>query len=109
MRHGFFEFEKLPFGLTNSPSTFMRAMNLVLRGINWKTVLAFLDDICVLGKTVDEHMENLKEVFMRFMQFGLKLKARKCELFQKEVKFLGRRVGGNGITLTDHSIETIKE
>ena len=108
-RRGLFEFEKLPFGLSNSPSTFMRAMNLVLRGLNWRTVLAFLDDICVLGRSTDEHLENLKEVFQRFRQYGLKLKPRKCELFRKQVEFLGRNVGVSGVTLTDNSKNTIKD
>ena len=35
------------FGLCNVPATYARNVNLVLRGLNLKTVLAFLDDILV--------------------------------------------------------------
>ncbi len=108
-RRGLFEFNKLPFGLSNSPSTFCRAMSLVLRGLDWKIVLTFLDDICVLGRSTQEHLANLREVFMRFRAYGLKLKPPKCDLFKKEVVFLGRKVGRQGMTLTDHSISVIKE
>ena len=107
-RHGLFEFEKLPFGLTNSPSTYMRAMNLTLSGLNWNAALAFLDDIVILGSSVDDHLMNLSKVLGRFKEYGLRLKTRKCHLFQKEVEFLGRVIGKKGLTLTDRSVETIQ-
>ncbi len=107
-RQGLFEFNKLPFGLSNAPSTFCRAMNLVLEGMNWRTVLSFLDDICVLGKSASDHIKNLREVFERFRSFGLKLKPKKCLLFREEIEFLGRLVNSQGMALTDHSIEVIK-
>lgn len=108
-KHGLFRFEKMPFGLANAPSTFSRAMGLVLSGLNWKIVLSFLDDLCVLGTSFQDHLQNLKQVLKRFQEFKLKLKPKKCDLFKKEVEFLGRKIGRNGVTLTDHSIETIKE
>ena len=72
-------------------------MDLVLRGLNWDTVLAFLDDIVVLGRTVPDHLHNLQEVLPRFAQYGLKLKPKKCLLFQEKVEFLGREVGANKV------------
>jgi hypothetical protein len=43
------------------------------------------------------HLANLRAVLVRFREYGLKLKPKKCELFQKEVEFLGRVVGPRGI------------
>lgn len=54
-KYGLFEHVKMGFGLCNAPSTYARVMNLVMRGLNWKIVLAFLDDILVLGKNVSDH------------------------------------------------------
>ena len=34
-------------------------MNLVLRGLTWNFVLAFLDDALVLGKDFEDHLTNL--------------------------------------------------
>ena len=107
-RQGLFHFNKLPFGLCNAPSTYSRAMNLVLQGMQWTKVLAFLDDICVLGSSTDDHLNNLNEVLSRFKQHGLKLKAEKCHLFKSEIEFLGRKVSRAGVSLTDHSIKTIE-
>ena len=106
-RKGLWEFNRLPFGLCNSGSTYMRAMALVLTGLTWESVLCFLDDICVLGKTIDDHLDNLEKVLKRLNENNLKLKPRKCELFLKEIEFLGRKMGPDGVTLCDHSIDTI--
>ena len=48
-KDGLFEFVRMPFGLCNSPATYSRAMGKILNGLTRNTVLAFLDDICVLG------------------------------------------------------------
>jgi hypothetical protein len=49
------------------------------------TVLAFLDDMLVLGSDFQSHLTNLKHVFEHFRQYQLKLKPRKCVLFKKTV------------------------
>jgi hypothetical protein len=56
----------MSFGLCNAPGTYARVMNLVLRGLTSNTVLAFLDDILVLGSDFQSHLTNLKHVFERF-------------------------------------------
>jgi hypothetical protein len=72
------------FGLCNAPSTYSRVMNLVLRGLHWKTVLAFLDDILVLGKRFQDYLNNIVNVLHRFRSYGLKLKLRNCIVFQQK-------------------------
>ena len=44
---GLYEFERLPFGMKNSPSSFARLMQEVLRGLVWKVCLVFVDDIVI--------------------------------------------------------------
>ena len=97
------------FGMTNSPATFSRVINLVLRGLTWKTVLAFLDDILVMGMNFEDHLSNLIETLERFRLHGLKLKPRKCILFQKEVEFLGRNVNSNQLKMTSKDTKTVEE
>ena len=106
-KYGLFEHVKMPFGLCNAPATFSRAINLVLRGLNWKTVLAFLDDILVLGKDFQHHLSNLRETLSRFREYGLKLKPKKCEFFQRKTEFLGRIISHNTIEMAQTDIETI--
>ena len=106
-RYGLFEHVRMGFGLTNSPATFSRVVSLVLRGLMWKTVLAFLDDILVMGKSFEEHLQNLEETLKRFRQYGLKLKPRKCILFQSEVEFLGRIVSSNQLKIAAEDVKTV--
>ncbi|KAK3084013.1 hypothetical protein FSP39_006719 [Pinctada imbricata] len=108
-KYGLYQFKRMSFGLTNAPSTFSRVMNLVLRGLHWKTVLAFLDDVLVLGHDFEDHIENLSEVFARFRQYGIKLKAKKCDLFRQEVEYLGRTVGRDGMKVSQSFIDTMNK
>lgn len=96
------------FGLTNAPATFARAINLILRGLTWKTVLAFLDDILVIGKSFEDHLGNLVEALERFRQHGLKLKPKKCIFFQNEVEFLGRIVTGNRLKMAQKDCSVVE-
>lgn len=64
-KYGSFQFTRMSFGLCNTPSTYARVMNLVLRGLTWNIVLAFLDDIFVLGQSLEDHQNNLEMVFDR--------------------------------------------
>jgi hypothetical protein len=95
MKYGLFEFVRMGFGLCNAPATFSRAMSLVLRGLTWCIVLAFLDDALMLGKDFQSHLDNLREVFLRFREFDLKFKPKKCKLFQTRLEFLGLYLRGS--------------
>ena len=53
-------------------------------------VIAFLDDVVVLGHDFDIHMVNLSDVVRRFEQYGMKLKPKKCQLQRNSVVFLGQ-------------------
>ena len=106
-KYGLFEHVRMGFGLCNGPATYARVINFVPRGLNWKTVLAFLDEILVLGKNFKDHLPNLGEALARFRRFGLRLKPKKCMLFQRQVEFLGRNVSQNSISMTDVGIKTV--
>ena len=99
----------MPFGLTSSPSTFERLMELILAGLRFETCLIYLDDIIVYGKTFEEELKRLEEVFVRFRSSGLKLKPSRCVLFQKRVTYLGHIVSESGIATDPGKIERVCE
>ena len=107
-KFGDFQHVRLPFGLCNSPATFQRAMELILRGLCWKTVLAYIDDVIVLGSSFENHIANLRETFLRFRTFNLKLRPSKCDLCRKEAKFLGKVVSKDGVSICPKKLDVVQ-
>jgi transposase InsO family protein len=108
-KYGLYEHVRMGFGLCNAPATFSRAMGLVLKGLTYKQVLAYLDDVVIVGKSFSDHLVNLKTVLQRFREHNLKLKPRKCHLFQRDIDFLGRHVSNKGVSVQESKIKTIVE
>lgn len=51
---------------------------MILAGLQWSQCLVYLDDVIVVGRCFDEHLENLRHMFDRFREANLKLKPAKC-------------------------------
>nr|CAH8829254.1 unnamed protein product [Trichobilharzia regenti] len=94
---GLYEFETMPFGLSNAPATFQRLMQTVLAGLVPKKCLIYLDDIIVFGQSLEDHHANLRAVFQRLRESNLKLQASKCKFLQKSVNFLGHEITPQGV------------
>lgn len=106
---GLYEFKVMPFGLVNAPSTFQRLMEDVLRGLQWKESLLYMDDIITPGKTIDECLKRLENVFKRLRSAHLKLKPSKCNFFQKSAKCLGHVITEHGVETDPDKIKSVKE
>ena len=75
-------FLRMPFGLKCAPSTFQRGMMLALSGIPWNSVMCYLDDIIVLGKSFQDHLVNLEKLLSALQEHGLKLIPRRPNFFK---------------------------
>ncbi len=106
---GLYAWNVLPFGLCNAPTTFERLMDNVLAGLRWDTLLVYLDDVIVFGRSIPESIERLATVFGRFRNAGLKVKPSKCALLQKEVEYLGHVVSEKGIHTSPEKIDAVRE
>lgn len=96
---GLYEFLRLPQGLTNSPSTFQRIVELIFGDLNLSDLVLYLDDLLIFSGTFQQHLERLGKVFERLERFGLKLNGKKCQLFQTSVKHLGHIVSEKGVSV----------
>lgn len=105
---GFWEFNRMPQGITNAPSTFQRLMEKCMGDINLTEVLVFLDDLIIFSETLEEHEIRLLHVLNRLKEYGLKLSVEKCKFLQTSVKYLGHIVSQNGVETDPQKIETIK-
>ena len=68
---GNYVFNKLAFGLMNSPNAFAMVMSEVLPGINWRFAQVYVDDILVYSADFDQHLKHLQEIFDRFRKANL--------------------------------------
>ena len=80
--------------LWNATPEFHRYMEYYLKGLRDNIFIPHLDDIIVFSKTFLEHVENVQTVLPRL--WIIKLNAKNCKLFKREVAYLGRIVSADG-------------
>ena len=61
---GFYECNRMAFGLTKAPATFQRLMERCLGDLNLRECLIFLDDILIFSEFFKEHLERLEAVLV---------------------------------------------
>jgi len=58
---------------------------------------AYLDDIIIIGRTLEKHVQHLQEVFRRLQKANLRLKAKKFSFFRRSLVYLGHVISKEGI------------
>ena len=94
---GLFEFNVLPFGLSNAPATFQRTINKILGHLRWDIALVYLDDIIVHSTSFADHTHHLNLVLGALARANVKLNLPKCAFVRKELDYLGYRITQQGI------------
>lgn len=106
---GHYQYKVLCFGLTNAPATFQRVMNRIFAPYLGKFVLVYLDDILVMSRTPEEHVEHLRVVLETLRKHKLYAKLSKCEFGKSELKFLGHVVGHGCVKVDPDKIKVLAE
>ena len=92
----------------NAPAGFQRFMEHCLEGIRDEFVTPYLDDLTVYSTTFEDNLNHLQQVFQRLRKSGIKVKASKCQIFKKEVSYLGRLVSSEGYTAGPQNVAAVK-
>ena len=82
-------------------------MGRVLSGMIPKKCMVYLDDILVVGRTFQEHLDNLREVMKRLRYAGLRLKPKKCYFAQSQVVYLGFVISNTGLSADTKKVEAV--
>ena len=104
---GFYECERMSFGLMDAPATFQHLMQNCLGNLHVQYCIIYLDDIIVFSETPEEHLARLQAIFEKLKKAELKLKPSKCESFKQGLTYLGHVVSKNGIQTDSKKVETI--
>ena len=82
---GHYHFHRLPYGLSNSPASFQRLIDVVLRNLTGTECFVFIDDVILFSDTIQEHARRLEHVLQRFEKANLQLQPEKCLFAQPQV------------------------
>jgi hypothetical protein len=107
-RTGHYEFNRMPFGLKNSPSTFQRLINNVLRDFINKICIVYLDDILIFSSSIEGHLDSINKILQKLRESNLKIQIDKCNFAQLSTKFLGHVITQGGIKPDPSKVESIK-
>jgi hypothetical protein len=103
---GLWEWLVIPQGIATAPAWFMRMVTELLAPHKAYCVV-FIDDILIFSATQAEHERHVREVLDTLRKHGFRLKDKKCEFGHQETEFVGFRVDGKGIRLTEDKIASI--
>ena len=95
---GLWQWTRMPQGLKNSPATWCRLMQKVFNTIPTDRLILYMNDICVVSNSFEDHLQRLQEVFDCLRKHGLKIRAKKCHSAKDEVIWLGHKVSRAGVT-----------
>jgi hypothetical protein len=101
------QFKRLSFGLRNAPAAFQREIQAVLSAFPSNKVIAYIDDILIMGNTFAEHLTLVQKVLRTLQSYNIKVKPSKCEWFKSSVEFLGHVVSVTGIKKTGKYTEAV--
>ena len=75
---GLFQYRRMTFGLMNAATTFQQLMNKLFTGAKWNFSFVYLDDLLIVSKSFQEHLEHLEPVLRQLKEASLRLRPEKC-------------------------------
>ncbi|KAI2650825.1 Transposon Ty3-I Gag-Pol polyprotein [Labeo rohita] len=104
---GHYETLVMPFSLCNSPAAFQHFINDVLRDMLGRWCYAYLDDILIYSKTLEEHTQHVQAVLQRLLAHQLYCKLEKCAFHQHSTTFLGFIISAQGVAMDPQKLEAV--
>ena len=84
---GHYEYTRSAQGLCNSPASFQRMLDGVIKGLD--NCFVYIDDVVVASNSHEEHIKDLSNVFERFQRYNIKCRLGKLQLGSPQVTYLG--------------------
>lgn len=109
-RYGHYEYQVMPFGLSNAPAIFQGLINRILAEKLNIFCIVYLDDILIYTKgSESDHIEAVKWVLEQLLQNGLYANLQKCRFHQDEVRFLGYIISPEGVRMEPERISSVQD
>jgi hypothetical protein len=98
-----------PFGITNALSTFIQHMNEVLKEFLGEFCIAYLDNILVFSKTLEDHLMHAQRFFEKLREEKFLINLNKCMFVKRELVYLGFFVLEKGLNIDLEKVKQIVE
>ena len=95
MHKGRYRFLRMPFGLKMSQDVFQMRMDNITERL--EGIISIHDDICIFGKTQQEHDENLLQLMKTAQKNSLVFNSSKCTISQPHISFYGAIFSAKGM------------
>ncbi|XP_036345449.1 uncharacterized protein K02A2.6-like [Rhagoletis pomonella] len=96
----------MPFGISSAPGIFQRFMEQLIAGIPGCAV--YLDDVIVTGENDENHVANVRRIFQRLEENGLRCRPEKCTFASQQIEYVGHIIDANGIKPSTKRLEAIR-
>jgi hypothetical protein len=107
-RNGVYRWKRLPMGLTGAGSYFQHSLaTQVLQGLLHHGTELYLDDCLVHASSMNEYLERLRTVFLRFRNSGITLNPSKCKLGLSQVEYVGHTIDSDGLHFTRSKLDSV--
>lgn len=107
---GQWEFLKTPFGLCISPAIFQKFINTVFKDlISAKVLVVYMDDLVILGVTIEQALQRLEDVLTVASRHGLIINWRKCQFLKTTIEYLGHVVNEGTIRPSEQKIRAVRD
>lgn len=107
---GQYEFNKVPFGLSCSPSVFCRFIHVIFRPLIAKGfIMTYMDDIIITASNEDEAIEQLSIALDWAASYNLQIKWKKCDFLKKKIEFLGHEIENGKIRPSESKTKDVNK
>lgn len=86
---GHYEYQVMPFGLSNAPAVFQNFVNDIFRPFLGRFMIVYIDDILIFSADWESHVSHTRQVLEVLRKNLLFVKGEKCTFGVQEVAFLG--------------------
>jgi hypothetical protein len=98
-RYRHFEYNVMPFSLTNAHAIFQHLMNDIFQKFLDNFVVCYLDNILIFSKNMEDHEKHVRMVFQKLHIVGLYAKLEKCVFYHPQVEFLDYIISREGLPM----------
>ena len=108
--YGHFEYQIMPFCLSNAPATFQGYINKILAEKLDIFVIVYLDNILIYTEYPGQpHIKAMRWVLDQLRKYLLFANLKKCYFYQNEVCFLGYILSSKSISIEAKKIEIVRK